>query len=150
MPLDVSEQRGHTHVIPLGLGRHRLFHGCQQSAHSVWLTVLWHHREWRKDTPSLWRVRWKIHLPELTHNQACFSFSKWINDETVLYVWKCGGLDIWRGNKICHNSAGLPHCWWSEHREISWSWSKINKETLISERNMSLSKSFQGHAGYVL
>lgn len=48
MLLDVSEQRGHTHVIPLGLGRHCLFDGCQQSSHSVWLTVLWHHREWRK------------------------------------------------------------------------------------------------------
>lgn len=48
MPLDVSEQRGHTHVILLGLGRHCLFNGCQQSSHSLWLTVLWHHRERRK------------------------------------------------------------------------------------------------------
>lgn len=35
MPQDVSEQRGHTHAIPLGLGRHCLFDGCQQSAHSA-------------------------------------------------------------------------------------------------------------------
>lgn len=40
-----TEQRGHTHVIPLGLGRHCLFDGCQQSAHLVWQTVLWHYRE---------------------------------------------------------------------------------------------------------
>lgn len=43
-----TEQRGHTHVIPLGLGRHCLFDGCQQSAHLVWQTVLWHYRGRRR------------------------------------------------------------------------------------------------------
>lgn len=43
-----TEQRRHTHVIPLGLGRHCLFDGCQQSAHLVWQTALWRYREWTR------------------------------------------------------------------------------------------------------
>lgn len=128
MPLDVSEQRGHTHVIPLGFWGATLSIRWVPAERSLGMTDCTLTSQGVEERYSLF-MKSKMENPftradswpeKKKKEEACFSFQSESMMKLRCMYGNVEALTSAGGNKICHNSAGLRLVsarWWTEQKE---------------------------------